>query len=212
MRAGADLVVATLRRAEAQSHSGPTASRLSSAPGEDPPAASFLHEGDYWTVTGQGGVVRLKESRGLAMLARLVAEPGREIAAMDLEAPGGLAIVDAGDAGELIDDAATAAYRRRLVELQEQIAEAEAWNDSARLARAREESDALRAELSRAIGIGGRKRRAGNAAERARINVQRRVADAIQRIEKHHAALGRHLSLAVRTGMYLSYLPERARR
>ena len=90
--------------------------------------------------------------------------------------------------------------------------EAEAWNDPARLARARAESDALRTELARAVGLGGRVRRAGAAAERARINVQRRIADAIHRIQERDAALGQHLSRAIRTGAYLSYLAERARR
>jgi hypothetical protein len=173
---------------------------------------SFVREGEYWTVTGEGGDIRLRDSRGLSMLARLVAEPGCEIAALDLESPTALAIVDAGDAGELLDGSARAAYRRRLVELEEECAEAEAWNDPARLARARDESEALRSELSRAVGLGGRTRRAGGAAERARINVQRRIADAIRRIQEHHAGLGQHLSRTVRTGAYLSYLPERARR
>ena len=64
----------------------------------------------------------------------------------------------------------------------------------------------------RAVGLGGRARRAGGATERARVNVQRRIADAIHRIQEHDATLGRHLSRAVRTGAYLSYLPERAER
>jgi hypothetical protein len=176
------------------------------------PAASFVLEGEYWTVKGEVSVVRLRNSRGLSMLARLVAEPGHEIAALDLESPKALAIVDAGDAGELLDESARAAYRRRLVELEEELVEAEAWNDPERLARARGESDALRAELARAVGLGGRVRRAGAAAERARVNVQRRIADAIHRIQEHDAALGQHFSRAVRTGAYSSYLPERARR
>jgi hypothetical protein len=39
-----------------------------------------------------------------------------------------------------------------------------------------------------------------------------RIADAIHRIQEHDTDLGQHLSRAVRTGAYLSYLPERARR
>ena len=81
-----------------------------------------------------------------------------------------------------------------------------------RLERVRGEADALRAELARAVGLGGRVRRAGSAAERARVNVQRRIADAIHRIQERDAALGQHLARAVRTGAYLSYLPERAQR
>lgn len=203
--AGADAVVARLARLLGDEQPAAAVARAA-------PPVSFVAEGEYWTVSGEGGVVRLKNSRGLAMLARLVAEPGREIAAIDLDAPGAAPVVDTGDAGEHLDDRARATYRRRLVELEEEISEAEAWNDLARLARARAESEALRAELSRAVGLGGRARRAGAAVERARINVQRRIADAIHRVEQHHAPLGRHLARAVRTGAYLSYVAERARR
>ena len=72
---------------------------------------------------------------------------------------------------------------------------------------AREELDVLTTELTRAFGLGGRERRAGKAAERARVNVQRRIKDAIGRIEKLNPAAARHLQWAVKTGMYCSYDP-----
>ena len=43
----------------------------------------------------------------------------------------------------------------------------------------------LGAELGRAVGLGGRSRRAGGAAERARSAVQRRIKNAIERIGEH---------------------------
>ncbi len=55
-------------------------------------------------------------------------------------------------------------------------------------------------------------RRVGGAAERARVNAQRRLADAIQRIRTSHAPLGAHLADAVRTGLSCSYDPARVRR
>lgn len=207
-RAGADAVVARLSRDLNSQAGARVRAREACAP---VPSAAFEREGEYWTVSGEGGSVRLKDSRGLAMLARLVSEPGCEIAALELERRGSLP-VDNGDSGELLDEQARAHYRRRLLELAAELDEAEAWNDPARANRARAESEALRAELSRAVGLDGRVRRAGRAAERAHVNVQRRITDAIDRIEKHNAALGQHLSLAVRTGAYVSYLPARARR
>ena len=44
-------------------------------------------EGDVWVLAHGGSVVRLRASRGLAMLARLVSEPGRELHVLDLGAP-----------------------------------------------------------------------------------------------------------------------------
>jgi tetratricopeptide (TPR) repeat protein len=51
----------------------------------------FRREGEYWTVCYQGSVVRLKDAKGLRHLARLLAHPGREFYAADLEAAEGQA-------------------------------------------------------------------------------------------------------------------------
>jgi tetratricopeptide (TPR) repeat protein len=42
---------------------------------------------------------------------------------------------------------------------------------------------------------------------RARVNVQRRIRDAIRRIEGHHPRLAEHLDRSVRTGTYCAYEP-----
>jgi hypothetical protein len=166
-------------------------------------------DGDYWVLDGFGTTCRLKASRGIEMLAKLVAEPGREVHVLELM---GAEMVDAGDAGEVLDADAKRAYRARMIELREELAEAEQWNDAARAERARDEIEALEAELSRSVGIGGRERRVGKAAERARVNVQRRLSDALKRIADSNAELGKHLSLTLRTGTYCSYSPDRATR
>lgn len=166
-------------------------------------------EGEYWVLEGLGATRRLKASRGIEMLAKLVAEPGREIHVLDLM---GAEVVDAGDSGEVLDAEAKRAYRARMLELREELEEAQQWNDAVRTERARDEIEALEAELSRAAGIGGRDRRVGKAAERARVNVQRRLADALKRVAEIDAELGKHLEKAVRTGTYCSYSPDRATR
>jgi tetratricopeptide (TPR) repeat protein len=171
---------------------------------------TLTREGDVWRVEHQGGTHRIKDLRGMQLLAKLVEEPGREMHVLDLvgasDATAGA--IDLGDAGEVIDKRARAAYAARLRDLDATIAEAEDWNDLARLETARGERDALARELSRALGLGGRERRSGAAAERARVNVQRRLRDAIRRIEEHDAALARHLERSLRTGAFCSYEPE----
>ena len=167
-------------------------------------------EGDVWVLGHAGRVLRLRASRGLAMLARLVAEPGREFHVLDLgggAAGGDGPAVDTGDAGPVLDARARAAYRDRYQDLEEAIADAEADNDPARAAKARAEREALADELARGVGLGGRERRAGAAAERARVNVQRRLKDALDRIAAADPDLGRHLSRSVRTGTFCCYEP-----
>ncbi len=85
-----------------------------------------------------------------------------------------------------------------LLELSGDVAAAEA---------AREEFELLSAELARAFGLNGRARRAGSNVERARVNVQRRLKHAMDRISRECPAAGRHLEWAVHTGSFCSYQP-----
>ncbi|HKR98726.1 MAG TPA: hypothetical protein VJU79_04350, partial [Candidatus Dormibacteraeota bacterium] len=55
--------------------------------------------------------------------------------------------------------------------------------------------------------LGGRDRRTGAAAERARVNVTRALRSAVERIAEQDEALGHHLNTCVRTGAFCSYNP-----
>ena len=112
------------------------------------------------------------------------------------------------DAGEMLDARAKEAYRRRLAEIEEDRDEARAMGDSGRAAQADTEHDFLVRELARAIGLGGRDRRAGSMSERARASVTRAVRQAMARIREHNAPLGEHLDRAICTGTYSAYLPD----
>jgi tetratricopeptide (TPR) repeat protein len=178
-------------------------------PSAPSPRFSLLPEVDYWAVSMGTVTVRIRDTRGMQMLAALIAAPGREmhvLALMGADA-GGDAGADAGDAGELLDAEAVAEYRARLEELEEELAEAERWSDPGRSARARAEREAIAGELSRGVGLGGRARRAGAAAERARVNVQRRIRGAIKKIGESLPELGAYLDRAVRTGTFCGYEP-----
>jgi hypothetical protein len=198
------------------------------APGVDAaderPASVFRSEGEYWTISYDGTTSRMRISRGLQHLARLLRLPGQEMHALDLaggvpgdgrvgrgpaeRADAGLAVDDGAGAGPLLDEAAKAAYRGRLEDLRAEIAEAERWNDAERASRAEEEIQALTTELSAAVGLGGRSRSSASNAERARISVTRAIRSAIERIGEQNPALGHHLDATVRTGTYCSYRPD----
>jgi hypothetical protein len=187
----------------------------------------FQREGEFWTVAFDGAVVRLRDSKGLRQIALLLAQPGREVTATDLEGlVGGAAEAtagtaprrsaydevsarsDFGDAGELLDAEARAAYKARLDELQEEIDEADEFNDPERAERARGEREFLIRELARAVGLGGRDRRAASHAERARLNATRAIRAAMANLAREHPLLGQHLSATIRTGRYCSYTPD----
>jgi hypothetical protein len=80
--------------------------------------------------------------------------------------------------------------------------------DAARGAQAEAEREFLVRELARAVGLGGRDRRAGSTSERARASVTKAVRETIARIREHHAPLAEHLDRAIRTGTYCAYLPD----
>jgi hypothetical protein len=200
------------------------AARIEKAGGQAPSTpravgAVFRREGEYWSIVYEGDAFRLRDSKGLQYLARLLAAPGEEFHALELVGADtvgvrkavvedGLQVGGFGDAGELLDAQAKAAYRQRLEELEEEIEEAEAWNDPERTASAREERGFIARELSAAVGLGGRDRRAASSAERARVNVTRAIKSALTRIDEHSSALGAHLERTVRTGTFCSYRPD----
>ncbi len=170
------------------------------------PPFAFVREGDYWTVTSGEAICRLKDTRGMQLLAELCAHPGREQHVLALSGTTGEADLS-GDAGEALDAEAIAEYRARVEELDDTIAEAESFGDATRAAQAREERAAIAAELAAGVGLGGRARRTGSAAERARTNVQRRIRGAIRKIGESIPALGAYLDRTVRTGTFCSYDP-----
>ena len=142
----------------------------------------------------------------MQLLAELCAHPGREFHVLALSGSAGEGGLS-GDAGEVLDAEAIADYRARVEELDDEIAEAEAFGDGARASRAREERAAIAGELAAGVGLGGRARRTGGAAERARTNVQRRIRGAIRKIGEAIPALGAYLDRTVRTGTFCSYEP-----
>jgi tetratricopeptide (TPR) repeat protein len=171
----------------------------------------FRREGDYWCVAFDGRTVRVRDLKGVRYLALLLASPGRELHVLDLvaeEGQPGAHPMALGDAGELLDARAKDAYRRRLAEIEEDIQQADVLGDAERAAQAATEREFLVRELSRAIGLGGRDRRAGAASERARAGVTRAIRQAIARLAEHHPGLGEHLQRTIRTGTYCAYMPD----
>ncbi len=181
----------------------------------------FVRQGDYWTIQYQGQVARLKATRGLHCLACLLRHPGREfhvceLIAAFLEVPVTAAVAGSvsqredgrtvrfEDAGPLLDVRAKAEYARRLAELRAELEEGQRFNDSERVSRAQCEMDLLAEQLAAAVGLGGRNRRAGSQAERARSAVTKRLKDSIQKIAEAMPLLGRHLGARVKTGYFCS--------
>jgi pimeloyl-ACP methyl ester carboxylesterase len=190
----------------------------------------FCREGEFWTIACLGQVFRLKDVRGLAYIAYLLAHPREEVHVLSLAskangeqgeagesaepvtegqaAESGVTVDRMGDAGEMLDAQAKASYKRRTVELREQLEEARELNQLERVDQLEEEMEAVGRELSRAVGLGGRDRRAASSSERARINVTRAIKVALERIAEHNSVLAALLTSSIRTGTFCSYTPD----
>jgi predicted ATPase len=202
----------------------PTALSLAQFPApnfQSLPSNIFRHEGEYWAVTFAGTTCRIRNILGVRYLAQLLTHPHEEIHVLTLAAeepslasslPTGGVQADVArasftDAGEVLDPQARTAYRQRLRDLQEELAEAQSFNDPGRVEKLQAEIDFLTHELAQAVGLGGRGRKAASVAERARVNVTKRIKIALRKISEQHPTLGEHLTQTIRTGTFCVYAP-----
>jgi hypothetical protein len=204
---------------------GDSAPAAPPAPPAPATGALFRKEGQYWTIAFDGIDARLKDGRGLAYIAHLLRHPGRELHTLDLATsmrsgpapPTAAALAAAAegdlhvggdDAGAVLDPAAKAAYRGRLVDLREELEEATAFNDPGRAERAQAEIEAITHELSAAVGLGNRDRKTGSQAERSRVAVTKAILLALKAIATANPSLHRYLAGTIKTGQFCSYTPD----
>jgi len=201
-------------------------------PGEESASEGVLHgtalfalNGENWTVGYAGNTFSLRASKGLAYIHRLLGNPREEFHSLDLLSGSGaqftpesstfetsstetdLSVGRLGDAGEMLDSKAKQDYKRKLLDLRENLEDVRERGNTERAEEIESEIEFLAREISRAVGLGGRDRRAGSAAERARLNVTRAIKAALQKISEHHQALAELLEKSIKTGSYCSYSP-----
>jgi tetratricopeptide (TPR) repeat protein len=190
----------------------------------------FRKEGEYWTIGYAGKSFRLRDTKGLGYIAHLLRHPTVEFHVLDLTGgiggrrdddetqslprgnedleKSGMHVTNLGDAGEMLDTQAKAEYRRRLSQLREELDEAKDAGNVDRAEQAEQEIEALTSELSRAVGLGGRDRRAASASERARQSISKTKKSVIERIAQSDSALAEILSRSIKTGTFCSYQPD----
>jgi len=165
----------------------------------------LTRDGEDWIVQAGDEQARLRDQRGLHYLRLLLGAPGRDVAALDLTAPG--TALAAAPADQVLDGTARAAFERRVRELTAELDAADHAGDADRADRAERERQALLDELRRASGLGGRPRRLSSETERARVNVTRTLRATIERIEALAPRVGAHLQASIRTGNACRYEP-----
>jgi tetratricopeptide (TPR) repeat protein len=183
--------------------------RAEQAGGEvvDPDAGVLRQDGDRWLVVAGSRRASAPDLVGVHYLATLLTHPGSEVSAVELC---GGATAD-GDGQQLVDQATLNAYRRRVEDIDQQIAAAGPAKDRPRIRRLRDEREALRAELSSVLAMSGRSRTFTDSAERARTAVRKAIARAIDAIGQSDAHIASELRSTISTGRSCAYLPDPAR-
>jgi hypothetical protein len=167
---------------------------------QSPATPAVLSRSDEgWTVRCGGRRIDLPDLVGLRYLARLLAQPGRELTAVELA---DAAVVD--NRHELLDGVAVAAYRQRIRDLAVAIEDA----DPIKAERLRAERSAIVGELAGAVGLGGRMRGFASSPERARTAVRKALTRAVDAITAADPVLGGELRAAVGTGAVCRYQPD----
>src|SRR4030095_1485750 len=149
----------------------------------------FRKDGDVWLIRFDGLALQLIDMKGFHDLAELIAHPQEPIHCLDLA---GRAADSSGD-DAVLDARARRELTARAQALQQEIEEAEKFNDAGRRECARDELERIVETLSQAFGLAGKSRRLGGTVEKARTAVTWRIRSAIRKAVAVHPALGRHL-------------------
>ncbi|MCW6010761.1 AAA family ATPase [Micromonospora sp. CPCC 205371] len=175
-----------------------------------PAPNEFRRDGAVWSLRYAGAHAHMPDAKGLHDLRHLLGHPGTDIPAVLLLSPeGGAVAVAVGRMGgdDILDDEAKAHYKRRLSQLDDEIDRAAARGDDARATEGAAGRQPPIGGARAGAGRGGRSRRFGDEAERARKTVTARIRDTLRRLDQVHPALATHLRETISTGATCAYSP-----
>lgn len=161
-----------------------------------------MHDG-FWSLLYAGKQVQLSDLKGMHDLKRLLSTPHREVHCTELM---GAKVIEGG--APVFDEKARESYRLRILEIQQELEEAESNHAIGRTETLQEEYDDLLDHLSKSIGRNGNARKVSGSIEKARTAVTWRIRSAIKKIAGLHPELGHHLDISVKTGIFCEYTPE----
>ncbi len=176
------------------------------SPANKPKAASnepeLRRDGEVWLLSFAGKEARVRDSKGMGDLARLVARPTEAIHVLELL---GAPVVQR-QSEETVDAKALRSYKQRLEEIDAELEGAERHADKGRVDKLGREREAILERLAADTGLRGRARKLNDPVERARKTVAARIRDALARIAAVHPELGKHLQQSTSLGVRCSYV------
>ena len=164
------------------------------------PPMTVARCGRRWVVSMGAQRAVVPDLVGLGYLAHLAGRPGTGVPAVELAALARSVPAEVRSDQPVLDRTALTAFRRRLIELESDIAEAGGGHDAGRRAALAHEREAILTELGRVLNVRGTSRSFPGPAERAHNSVRKPLMRAADEVEAVDARLGTHLRVALRTG------------
>lgn len=168
------------------------------------PPSIFRKGAGLWEMAYAGKRIFLADLKGFHDLHKLISSAAQEIHCLELMQA---AVVEQADVYSL-DEQAKQQYRAKLVSLQEDIKEAESFQDYEKASSLQKEYEQILTHLSSALGLGQKARKQNTQVEKARSATTWRIRSAIKKIKAEHPKLAKHLENAVSTGVFCMYSPE----
>ena len=163
----------------------------------------FQIDGNLWLITYAEKQIQISDLKGLHDLKCLLSTPNRKFHCTELM---GTKVIESGE--PVFDEKARKSYQRRILELQNELEEAESLNDLGRVDSLQEEYQKLMDHLYKSVGKDGTPRKVSGSIEKARSAVTWRIRSAIKKISNIHPELSKHLDVSVNTGIFCEYAPE----
>lgn len=172
-----------------------------------PSQATCTRTGQQWTLQLGGRKLLVRDTVGISYVAVLLANPGRDVPALELAA-GLEAVRSAGASAQpVLDRTAIERYRLRIAELTDQIDEFHSGDQPDRADAAAAERDWLLGEIASATGLARRARTFSNEHEKARLAVTKAIRRTIRSVNGADPVVGAHLARSIKTGARCSYRP-----
>ncbi|MDQ8198221.1 hypothetical protein QEH56_08695 [Pelagicoccus enzymogenes] len=167
------------------------------------PQHALICEGKTWRFIFDGEEATVADSKGIRFLAKLLSKPSEEFSAFALANPKAASESFEVSDMEVTDTASLRRYKERILDIEEELEEAIAFDREDEIERLEEEKDSILKHLSSVSGAGGRSRLKGER-EKARLSVLR----AFQRMFAS-LPIGRvHIESRLKTGYTCTYTPE----
>ena len=198
----------------------------------EPTAADFVFrlDGDHWTLSFDGQTAQFENLFGLRYIHYLLQRPHLPVPAQELIGacqPGlvaeqaglargaaereliaqGVLRLSGGNQDPLLDANAKDEYRKRVQEIEDDLAEADRQNNIELAAKLRAEREAILVELGRAVGLRGKNRTFPTTKGSARTSVTNAIGDARRAIARRLPAAGEFMSKSIITGGSCRYEP-----